>query len=118
MQKLILLLIFICVMTVGKSSLLFGADQSHAPKPKLDSTQREQSAPPVPVLRQPSVDQPVSTPPSAQKEQEQKEKHCARDLAAVGCEPPLGSPLSASPLASQTNPAPKDDEARVEHEQH
>ena len=100
MQKFTLMFIFICVMTVGKSTLLFGADQSHAPKPKLNITQQEQSAPPAPVPRQPSVDQRAPTVPSAQKEQEQKEKHCARDLAAIGCEPPPGSPLSASPLAS------------------
>lgn len=102
MQKLIVILIFLCAMTIETSTPLFGAEEPHPPNPQLDSARPELSTPPASVPQRSRVDQHTPTAPSAQKEQEQKEKYCAKDLAAVNCEPPPGSPLSASPLASQT----------------
>ncbi len=104
MQKLMLVLLFIGVVTVGKSTPIFAADQSHTPNPKLDSAQPEQTTPPASVPQEPRGDQRAPTVPAAQKEQEQKEKHYAKDLTLANCEPPPESPLSASPLASETVP--------------
>lgn len=103
MQKIIFILIFIGV-TVGKSTLLFAADLSHPPNPKLKSTQPEQATPSEAASPKPQDDQRAPGVPSTQKEQEQREKHCARDLALANCEPPPKSPLSASPLASEAAP--------------
>jgi hypothetical protein len=104
-QKLALGFAFVCVVIAGESAPLLGAEDKHTHDPKLDSAQQVQSASPEATSKRPDTDHRAPTTTPAEEKLKQMEKRCSWDIAATaGCQPPPGSPLSAFPLVSHTEP--------------